>query len=195
MPSPAFTEWQASGLTRLAELEGVHADARGTKPGRRWGTEQLNRSLFVALVAQFQTYCRDLHDDAIEVHVANGRTEQSDLLRRLMSQRRRLDTQTPRTSVLASDFLRVGFNMVDELKAKGSAVEAALGLLDVAVDFRNAVVHGNETQIGSVVATGRIKATMTSYRAYRRALTGLATTMDSVTAGQLASLLMAPPPW
>ena len=85
--------------------------------------------------------------------------------------------------------------MVDELKAKGSAVEAALGLLDVAVDFRNAVVHGNETQIGSVVATGRIKATMTSYRAYRRALTGLATTMDSVTAGRLASLLMAPPPW
>ncbi len=51
MPSPSYTEWQREGLPRLDELEQLHVDARGAGPGRRWGTEQLNRSLLVALVA------------------------------------------------------------------------------------------------------------------------------------------------
>lgn len=79
----------------------------------------------------------------------------------LMSQGRRRDTQTPRTSVLAHDFTRLGFNMVDELKAAGTAPESAIRLLDVAVDFRNAIVHGNETQLARIAAAGQIKATMT----------------------------------
>lgn len=69
MASPAFAQWQTLGLPRLDELERLHAAARGTGPGRRWGMELLNCSLFVALIAQFHTNCRDLHDGAIEVHV------------------------------------------------------------------------------------------------------------------------------
>lgn len=75
MPSLAFAQWRTLGLGRLDELERIHADMRDAAPGRRWGAEQLNRSLFVALIAQFQTYCRDLHDQAIEVHAAHGKAE------------------------------------------------------------------------------------------------------------------------
>jgi hypothetical protein len=39
--------------------------------------ELLNCSLFVALIAQFQTYCRDLHDGAIEVHVRSATAHRS----------------------------------------------------------------------------------------------------------------------
>jgi hypothetical protein len=39
--------------------------------------ELLNCSLFVALMAQFQTYCRDLHDGAIEVHVRSATAHRS----------------------------------------------------------------------------------------------------------------------
>lgn len=78
---------------------------------------------------------------------------------------------------LASDFSRVGFNMVTALKAQGREMETALNLLDVVVDFRNAVVHGNETQIASVVASRRIKTTMRSYRQYRQRISNLASTM------------------
>lgn len=196
MPSPAFTEWQTWGLTRLDELEGVHADARGTGPGRRWGTEQLNRSLFVALVAQFQTYCRNLHDDTIDVQVAHATAEQTNLLRTLMTQGRKLDTQTPRTSVLGSDFPRLGFSLLDGVRAHGAPGTAGtLRLLDVLVDFRNAIVHGNETQIRAIIASGDVKATIGSYRAYRRMIARLATTMDEVVAARLASLLNVPPPW
>lgn len=55
MSSIALSQWRSSGLARLAELEAVHANLTGTAPGRRWGTTQLNRSLFLALVAQFQS--------------------------------------------------------------------------------------------------------------------------------------------
>jgi hypothetical protein len=75
--SPAFAQWQTVGLPRPDELERLHAAARGTGPGRRWGMELLNCSLFVALIAQFQTYCRDLHDGAIEVHVRSATAHRS----------------------------------------------------------------------------------------------------------------------
>jgi hypothetical protein len=65
VPPTALSQWRSSGLARLAELEVVDANLTGTGPGRRWGTTQLNRSLFLALVAQVQRYCRDLHDDAV----------------------------------------------------------------------------------------------------------------------------------
>lgn len=195
MPSPSYTEWHREGLSRLDELERLHIDARGPGPGRRWGTEQLNRSLLVALVAQFQTYCRGLHDDAIDVHVSHNNAHQGDLLRTLMTQGRKLDTRNPRTSVLASDFLGVGFNMVSALKAEGPMIVAAIASLDALVDFRNAVVHGNETEIAGLSDAGQVKATMTSYRAHRRTVIRVVDSMDRVTARQLGQFLRVPPPW
>jgi hypothetical protein len=102
----------------------------------------------------------------------------------VVSQGRRLDTQTPRTSVLTNDFTRVGLNVVRLLKAEGAATETALRLLDVAVDFRNAIVHGNETQVAEAAVTGQIEATLTSYRRYRGVITGLASTKDHVAANE-----------
>lgn len=144
---------------------------------------------------RYQTYCRGLHDEAIEVHVAHVNSRQADLLRSLMTRGRRLDGQTPRVSVIGSDFVRLGLSVVDDLKASGPAVTRSLALLDVLVDFRNAIVHGNETQITAIVATGDIAPTLSSYRAYRRTANRLAGTMDQVVAVGLASLLNIPPPW
>ncbi len=69
MTSTALDQWRTSGLGSLAELGGVYATLTDPVPGRKRGTNQLNRSLFVALVAQFQSYCRDLHDIAARIHV------------------------------------------------------------------------------------------------------------------------------
>jgi hypothetical protein len=113
-----------------------------------------NCSLFVALIAQFQTNCRDLHDGAIEVHVRSATAPQRELVRSLLSQGRRLDTQTPRTSVLTNTSLASGSTSFRLLKAEGAATETALRLLDVAVDLRNAIVHGNDTQVAEVAVTG-----------------------------------------
>jgi hypothetical protein len=108
VPSAAKGAWETVARVRLGELERLHADARGTGPGRRWGTDQLNRSLFVALVAQFQIYCRDLHDEAIDVHVAAANVLQAGLLRSVLTQGRELNVKNPRPAALGSDFGRLG---------------------------------------------------------------------------------------
>lgn len=195
MTSTALTQWQSSGLARLAELEAVHANLTGTGPGRRWGTTQLNRSLFLALVAQFQSYCRDLHDEAAQVFIGQASPQQMSTLKVLVVQGRRLDTHNPRRSTLGHDFVRVGLTLIDDLKAEGSEVAGQLDALDRVVDYRNAIGHGDETKIAALEASGRIKATKRSYEQHRRALDTLAGTMDDVVADKLASSLGIPRPW
>ncbi len=109
MASQSLTAWRTTGLARLAELEAVHVQATGTTRGRRWGTAQLNRSLCVMLIAQFQGYCRGLHDEAVDVHVTAAVAGQQTMLRTLLTQGRKLDNQNPRRAALGSDFGRLGF--------------------------------------------------------------------------------------
>lgn len=195
MSSTALAMWRSSGLARLAELEAVHANLTGTGPGRRWGTTQLNRSLFLALVAQFQSYCRDLHDEAAQVFIGQASPAQMVTLKVLVVQGRRLDTHNPRRSTLGHDFVRVGITLVDDLKAAGPQVGDRLDTLDRVVDYRNAIGHGDETKIASLEASGDIKATKRSYEQHRRTLNALAGTMDDVVADKLARSLGIPRPW
>lgn len=193
--SNALTEWRTAGLKRLAELETVHAKLTGTGRGRRWGTTQLNRSLFLALAAQFQSYCRDLHDEAVQVHVSAAITAQQPMLQVLLTQGRKLDTGNPRRSALGSDFVRLGFDFIADLKAEGSPTVDRLDNLEVLLDYRNAIGHGDEAKITSLEAAGRIAATKKSYQQYRKALDGLAGTMNEVVADRLSQVLGVVRPW
>ncbi|MGI8434618.1 MAG: hypothetical protein ACR2LE_07785 [Nocardioidaceae bacterium] len=146
-------------------------------------------------MAQFQIYCRDLHDEAIDVHVGAANPQQADVLRTLLTQGRKLDVQNPQPSALGSDFGRLGFQLIPALKAEGTEAEEALQSLEVLVSFRNAIAHGNESEVRRFVDEGNIRETLTSYRAYRRTLDGLVDTMDSVVAQEFASGLGIPSPW
>ena len=75
--SAAEAVWDTECMARLNQLERIHAAVRGTARGRRWGTDQLNRSLFVALVGQFQVYCRELHGEATRVYLSQANPWQS----------------------------------------------------------------------------------------------------------------------
>lgn len=77
----------------------------------------------------------------------------------------------------------------------GSVVAGTVDGLEVLVDFRNAVAHGNESELSAVVATGQIKATLTSYRVHRKALNELVDTMDQVVSTELAAGLAIAAPW
>lgn len=195
MTSVALTQWRTTGLARLAELEAVHANLSGSGRGRRWGTTQLNRSLFVALVAQFQNYCRDLHDDAVGVYVGEANSHQRVTVEVLLVRGRRLDTHNPRRSTLGHDFVRLGLSLIDDLKATGQATERRLEALDRVVDYRNAIGHGDEAKIVALEAEGKIKATKRSYQHHRQSLDALAGTMDAVVAEQLAQSLGISRPW
>lgn len=195
MSSSALSEWRESGLSRLRELEDVHSHIAGKDSGRKWSTTQLNRSLFVALVGQFQRFCLELHDEAIAVHRAVAAPAQAAVVEALLVQGRKLDTQNPRVSALGSDFSRLGFRFIDDLKAQGHQTAERLRRLDVLIDLRNAIGHGNDAQIATLVATGDISETKKSYLAYRGTLNSLAGTMDRVVAVELAALLKIDKPW
>jgi hypothetical protein len=166
--------------------------SRGLRP---WGTRQLNQALFTTLMAQFQGFCRDLHDEAVDIHVAHAALGQQVVLRTLMTQGRRLDVGNPRRSALAVDFLRLDVALLEDLKAFGEAEVRRLVRLDALVDFRNAVGHGNEVKIEAIERAGLVRATKRSYDQHRRSLEGLARAMDEVVSRRLAELLSIPRPW
>jgi hypothetical protein len=195
MASQALTTWRRTGLARLAELESVHTTLTGPGSGRRWGTTQLNRALFIALAAQFQRYARDLHDEAIEVHLSVATAHQRLTLRDLFVQGRRLQRGNPRSSALGSDFDRVGIELVPALRANGPATTQRLEALETLLDFRNAVGHGDDTAVVRLEKSGRIASTKSSYLRYRSALIALANTIDQTVADQLGELLAIGPPW
>jgi hypothetical protein len=195
MASVALKKWRTAGLSRLAELESVHAHITGSAAGRRWGTRQLNQSLFFALMAEFQAYCRDLHDEGVIVHVTHAMPGQRDLLAEMLTQGRKLQVGNPRRSVLEADFRRLDIRLVDELKKAGPRIPGHLDRLEALVDFRNAIGHGNQTKIAAIESAGLIQATKVSYDQHRLALDGLAISMDRVVSLKLAALLQIARPW
>jgi hypothetical protein len=195
VPSNSLIDWRTTGFGRLTELENVRASVTPSGPGRKWGTNQWNRSLTVALVAQFQKFCRELHDEAVAVHVSVASPNQGLLLRTLLTQGRKLDTMNPRSSALGADFGRLGFSFIDDLKACGQTTEIQLKRLDTFIDYRNAIGHGNEATITSLEASGQLSATKASFVAHRRLLSALAGTVVTSVANKLASLLGIPRPW
>ena len=187
--------WDIESTARLNELERVHTVVRGPGPGRRWYTEQLNRSLFVALVAQFQVYCRNLHDEAVDVYLSPIGAPHAEHLRSLLTQGRQLHRQNPRRSVLGSDFGRLGIEIVPILSASGRQATRDLDNLDLLVDFRNAIVHGDEDAIRGGTNGGHINATLRSYKQFRGTIARLVSTMDTVVSSHLSTELQISAPW
>ena len=66
MPSNSFLRWRGQRARALNELENAHARVEGTDRGRRYATQQINPAYAVLLTAQFQGFCRDLHDECID---------------------------------------------------------------------------------------------------------------------------------
>lgn len=189
MSSAALNDWFGVRAERLDELVAMHEKATGTAPGRRYGTTEFNRTLVTALVAQFQGFARDLHDLAVEEFVASIEpSARSEAVRQLLTQGRKLETNTPRPSTLGSDFGRLGIGLIPAIKDVDTRGAQRLETLENVVELRNAIGHGNDAEIDRLASEG-YKATKTAFRKYRRTFNALARTLDSVLAEQLASLL------
>ena len=160
--SGAKIVWGNECMDRLEQLEQIHRDARGTRRGRRWDTEQLNRSLFVALVGQFQVYCRELHDEATGVYLSQANATQVRTLGILLRQRRDLDNRNPRRDTLRRDFARMGLEIIPALRNLYGRAVQDFERLELLITFRNAVVHGNESEVHALVQGRGIRATVKS---------------------------------
>jgi len=117
------------------------------------------------------------------------------MLRTLLTHGRKLDNQYPRRGALGSDFGRLGFSFIDELKAAQATAAGDLDHLEVLIDYRNAIGHGDDAAVAVIEAAGVVKATKAAYKASRGCVDRLVGTMDDVFADKLAALLGIPKPW
>jgi hypothetical protein len=69
--SNALEKWVEERAEALDSLDAIHGTVTGRRRGRKYNTKHLNRTLFVALSAEFQGFCRDLHEDAA-IHIAES---------------------------------------------------------------------------------------------------------------------------
>ncbi len=120
---------------------------------------------------------------------------QKPLLRALLKQGRKLDIQNPRAAPLGADFGRLGFRFIDELKARGPEAERRLRELDLLIDYRNAIGHGDEAKIAAVEKGTDVRSTKRSFQHHRAILNHLAGSMDELVASRMADLLGIARPW
>jgi RiboL-PSP-HEPN len=72
MPSKArlaLTE----NLKDVDSLLELHAEKGGTKPGRKYGLEVLNKSAIILITASWEAYCEDIAAEALAVIVAHAK--------------------------------------------------------------------------------------------------------------------------
>lgn len=197
MASDALEEWRSVRTGRLDELLAAHRAVGGTGPGRRYRTEQLNRSFVLVLVGEFQGFARRLHDLAVDIFAeAIGESDPAltAVTSRLLTRHRDLDRRNPSPAALTSDFGRFGLDLDSALASQDARSSLRLDALDTAVRLRNAIAHADEGRLEGLARQGH-RARKRDVVGYRSKLNGLAEDLDAVVAGHLATLFEISRPW
>ncbi|GAA4701210.1 hypothetical protein APR04_000208 [Promicromonospora umidemergens] len=173
MPSDALEKWRGARAARLDNLVAAHRAVAGDGAGRRWLTVEVNHALIVRLASEFQGFCRELHDEAIDSFLAStfeAGSPAAPIVRRLLTSGRKLDSGNAGWANVNNDFARLGMSIKAELtsrypKRSGPWTEK-LERLNTA---RNAIAHDNSTQLAECHAEQPL--TMVTFRACVRAWT------------------------
>jgi hypothetical protein len=188
MPSLALQTWLTVRKQALDEIENAHRRVGGTRRGRRHATRQLNYAYAVLLSAQFQGFCRELHDECIRYLVqwitpVGLRTafEKSLLLGR------KLDTGNPNPGNLGADFGRFDLEFWDEVDRLDDRSPDRRGQLRDLNEWRNAIAHHDV----KVLALEPLH--LDDVREWRRVCENLAPCFDEVMRSHLESITGASP--
>ncbi|MEP9415339.1 hypothetical protein ABLE92_13450 [Gordonia sp. VNQ95] len=188
--SPAHERWCSERCAALDSLEHVHGTMTGKRRGRQYATDQLNLALFVSLAAQFQGYCRDLHDDAavqIALSLMPGSERQMPVVLNALVRSRKLDVGNASTGGIGNDFAILGMTFWPDVKAsypsKGPKWNATLESLNT---VRNAIAHGRADKLAEVRREQPMN--LATFNKWRRSLNGAASGFDRVVGEYLQNL-------
>ncbi|MGW4367693.1 hypothetical protein ACWEKT_18805 [Nocardia takedensis] len=181
--------WQQERTLALDSLETVHGRVTGRRRGRQYATEHLNLALFVSLAAEFQGFCRDLHDEAAVAFVDSlgfVNDPRAGVIRNALVRGRNLDKGNAQPASLGSDFQILGVTLWPDVYTAyptlGPKWNDTLTSLNKA---RNAVAHRNDTQLAQVRQAQPL--TLATFRKWRRSLNGAAAGFDNIVGAYLKS--------
>jgi hypothetical protein len=180
MTSPALDAWRSSRLVRLDRMLAAHPDSAcsPTDPAlaREW-----SEALVLRLAAEFQGFCRDLHDNVITVLLDEITPYNEELSVRLANGLivgRGLDRRSADPKTIGDDFERVGPDLWASLAARRpDAVPGWREGLNLLHRARNGVAHDDRAALALVEAAGW-PVRLTTVRRWRSLLDEIATAMD-----------------
>jgi hypothetical protein len=202
--SDALDRWQTERAEALDSLDSIHGKITGRKRGRKYDTKHLNRALFVALAAEFQGFCRDLHEDAA-IHIANSLQavpgnakvvpvvldalvrERTTSSTREPTKDRRLDKGNADFSALVTDYATLGILLNNELKARYPKKSPKwVKTLEALNDARNGIAHSDARKLATSDRDHGL--TLATFRRWRSSLNGASDGMDKVVGAYLLDL-------
>jgi hypothetical protein len=180
MTSPALDAWRSSRLVRLDRMLAAHPDSAcsPTDPAlaREWSD-----ALVLRLAAEFQGFCRDLHDNVIVVligEIALHSRELSAMLATSLLAGRGLDRRSADPKTIGDDFERVGSDLWASLAARRpGAVQGWREGLNLLHRARNGVAHDDADALVAVETAGW-PVQLPTVRRWRNLLDEFATALD-----------------
>jgi hypothetical protein len=177
MHSIAYVEWTTHRNHALDEIASAHAAVGGTRPGRRYATQQVNHAYAVLVASQFQGFCRSLHSECAR-HLAAAITIPG--LRAIVLAEwvwnRQLNRGNATAASIGSDFGRLDIDFwieVDAYDPRCVVRRRALGELNA---WRNAIAH----QDFNPALVGNVALRLSVVRHWRRACGRLGVVFDEV---------------
>lgn len=190
VPSDALGRWRRERCAVLDSLEAVHEQVTGRRRGRQTATEHLNLALFVRLAAEFQGFCRDLHDDAAIViadSLADEYGARIPVLLGALVRGRKLDVGNAGPGNIGNDFANLGMSLWPDVYARYRAWGPKWNtVLERLNDVRNAVAHSDSGKLAEVKRLQPL--TLATFRRWRGSLSTAATGFDKVVAAYLSYL-------
>jgi hypothetical protein len=169
----------------------AHAAVGGTRRGRRFATQQINRAYAILLASQFQGYCRDLHSECVD-HLVNSLTPVAlqPIVRDEFTRNRQLDKGNAQPRSLGSDFGRLGVDFWAQVCAQDTRNPDRRTQLDELNTWRNAIAHQDfdPAKLG-----GTTTLRLEQVRGWRRACEQLAQSFDEVLRSHVQSLIGTSP--
>jgi len=142
MPSDALVAWQTERMPRLQKVEAdcLHLEALHVADANR--VQEFIRSYTILLSAEFQGFCRDLHDECAEkfVESINPMALQA-VLRSQCRYGRKLDTSNPNPGNLGADFNRYQFEFWTVVLAGDPGNATRRDRLERLFVWRNSIAH------------------------------------------------------
>lgn len=192
MPSLSLQKWLTARAALLDTLETAHRSVRGTSPGVRVATQQINQSYAVMLAGQYQGFCREIHFECAKAFVTplTDANYQNVVLKSL-TLNRKLDRGNANSGNLGADFGRFQLTFWPLVDAHHPLNAARRTALDQLHEWRNAIAHQDFAP--AMIVAGHPHLTLAQVQKWRKTCDRLARSVDEVLRVYLLGLLGAAP--